>query len=168
MADASFGLTNGYEIERREMSAFGLTISQPTLLPVRNRVQSIASVLAGAWRATRASWQVAAVFVTSYMTIIALVAIYDIHLTIRYASSLKQYEENPLGRWLMNLDRIDDNTLPDLTLFLSLKAIGTLIVLATVLGLVRWRGHMGHAVGMGVTSFQLGLACYLTYVDPVG
>ena len=103
--------------------------------------------------------------VLTYFAIIATVAAYDIQLTIRYASFLKQYEQNPIGRWLMNLDRIGMNTEPDLALFLVLKAVGTFTVLLVILALVRWRARVGHPVGLGVSAFQLWLACYLTFEE---
>ena len=111
------------------------------------------------------SWPIAILSVASYLAIISTVAVYDMHLTIRYSLSLKQYEQNPIGRWLMDLDRLGMNTLPDLTLFLSLKAIGTISVLIVIVGLVRWRARIGHPVGFGVATFQIALAYYLTYVE---
>ena len=111
------------------------------------------------------SWQFATLSVLSYLAIISTVAVYDMLLTIRYSVSLKQYEQNPLGRWLMNLDQLGMNTLPDLTLFLSLKVLGTISVLIVIVGLVRWRARVGHPVGLGVAAFQIALACYLTYME---
>lgn len=111
------------------------------------------------------SWPFAILSLWAYLTAIATVAVYDIQLTIRYASCLKQYEQNPIGRWLMNLDRIGNNTMPDVTLFLVLKAIGTIAVLVIVSALVRWRGRIGHPVGIGVSTFQIALAFYLTEVE---
>ncbi len=103
--------------------------------------------------------------VAVYLSIVAAVAIYDMILTIQYWRSLKQMEANPVGRWLMNLDHIADGRMPNLTLFITLKSIGTLFVLATILTLVLRRSRIGHPVAVGVSSFQLGLAAYLTYGD---
>ncbi len=147
------------------MSIIGLTIRQSVLLSALNWTSAIASRIAVAIRTVCCSWQFRFLSISTYLTVIALVAIYDVQLTIRYAVSLKQYEQNPIGRWLMNLDCIGENTIPDLTLFLCFKAVGTVAVLMVVTGLVRWRGRVGHPIGIGVSAFQIGLACYLTYVD---
>jgi hypothetical protein len=90
------------------------------------------------------------------------VLIYDIMLTIRYAESLKQMEENPIGRWLMNLDDLKNNAMPNLALFLSLKGMGTVVVLITIYTLVRRLSRLGHPIATGVSFFQIGLAIYLT------
>ena len=101
--------------------------------------------------------------VAVYLTVVATVAVYDIILTIQYWQSLKQMESNPIGRWLMNLDHIANGTMPNLILFITMKSIGTLFVLATILTLVLRRSRIGHPVGVGVSSFQVWLAAYLTY-----
>ncbi len=147
------------------MNAFGLSIRQPANFPKLIYPSVIAKRIAQALRTTLCSWQLAALSVSVYLSTIAAVAVYDILLTIRYALYLKQHEQNPIGRWLMDLDRIGDNVLPDVTLFLALKVLGTVAVLVVVAGLVRWRGRIGHPVGIGVSAFQITLACYLTYVD---
>ena len=103
--------------------------------------------------------------VAIYLTVVAAVAIYDMILTIQYWRSLKQMEANPVGRWLMNLDHIADGTMPNLTLFITIKSIGTLFVLATILTLILRRSRIGHPVAVGVSSFQVGLAAYLTFSD---
>lgn len=101
-----------------------------------------------------------------YVTVVGMVAAYDIVLTIRYANFLVQLEENPIGRWIMNLkhDTIYNiEATPNIAPFIVLKVIGTLIVLGVIIALMRWRTHVGHLVGLGVSGFQLGLAAYLTY-----
>jgi len=109
------------------------------------------------------SWRKSAISTATYLFVIASVAIYDILLTIQYRESLAELEENPIGRWLMNLDQVDQFAVPDLTLFLMLKSIGTIIVLITVYALVKRRGRIGHPIAAGVTTFQLVLATYLTF-----
>ena len=114
----------------------------------------------------RAFWFRSATACWLYASVIASVAIYDIFLTIKYASSLPQMEVNPVGRWLMNLKDAPMYYLdqpPDVLPFLILKGLGTCVVVATIHALVRWKGDMGHAVGFGVSVFQVGLAGYLTF-----
>ena len=114
------------------------------------------------------SWKSSSCSIASYLAIVASVAIYDIVLTIVYASSLQFMEQNPAGRWLMGLDQLDQTfgTTPDLTLFLSMKTFGTLTVLGTMFGLVRWHSRIGHPVALGVSSCQLYLAIHLTFALP--
>lgn len=112
-----------------------------------------------------AQWQSSSVSMVVYSLIIAMVAIYDISLTIKYANSLAQLEANPIGRWLMNIEHAEIQLLAvpsGMYLFLQLKALGTVVVIAILHGLVRWRLDMGHAVAFGVTAFQVWLFCYLT------
>ena len=108
-------------------------------------------------------WQSTCISVVTYLTVVATVAIYDMMLTIQYWPSLKQMEENPMGRWLMNLDCIEEGVMPNLTLFITMKSIGTLIVLITIFTLVIRSSRLGHPVAFGVSCFQLGLAAYLTF-----
>ena len=150
------------------MSSFDLMVRQDVWFRVGNWLRMFSVIASRTMHAAHAflcSWIFAVLSVSTYLVIISIVAIYDIQLTIKYALYLKQYEQNPMGRWLMNLDRISVNTLPDITLFLVLKAIGTMMVLVVIIGLVRWRARVGHPVGLGVAAFQVGLACYLTYVE---
>ncbi|MFN7733661.1 MAG: hypothetical protein ACK5OB_17320 [Pirellula sp.] len=134
------------------------------------------SALAGAWVPTPAphrhsssnafaqfGWFLASRAITPiYLFIIAAVSIYDMLLTIRYADTLKSLEQNPLGRWMMRLDEIEHGISPDLTLFLSVKSIGTILVMLALLALVRYRARLGHPVGLGVAMCQLVLLWYLT------
>jgi hypothetical protein len=108
-------------------------------------------------------WRKSAISTVTYLIVIATVSIYDILLTIQYRESLKQLEENPIGRWLMNLDRTEQVSASDLALFLVMKSIGTIIVLVTVYTLIKRCGRIGHPIAAGVTSFQLGLAAHLTF-----
>ena len=101
--------------------------------------------------------------ISTYLAIVASVAVYDILMTVQYCRSLKQMEENPIGRWLMNLDHIQDDVMPNLTLFIAVKSLGTMVVLVTIVMLVLRYARIGHPVALGVSGFQLGLAAYLTY-----
>jgi hypothetical protein len=104
-----------------------------------------------------------AMVIACHCAIVGLVSIYDMVLTVLYAPYLKSLEQNPMGRWLMQLDQISNNEVPDLTLFLSLKSLLTVLVL-TVLALLHCKyRRIGQPVAMGVTSFQILLAMYLTF-----
>ena len=130
-----------------------------TLINLEPRSQGLQALVLSAYR----SWRSSYLSIATYLTVVATVAIYDMILTVRYWQSLKQMEENPVGRWLMNLDQIENGAVPNLTLFISMKAIGTIIVLLTIAFLVTRKSRLGHPVATGVSSFQLGLATYLTF-----
>lgn len=100
--------------------------------------------------------------IACYCIIVGLVSVYDMYLTIKYAQYLKYMEQNPVGRWLMQLDQLHNGAIPDLTLFLSAKSIGTLIVLIILAMLYHHRRRIGHPVAVGVSAFQVLLAWYLT------
>lgn len=98
----------------------------------------------------------------AYLLIVAAVSLYDMMLTVKYAISLKYLELNPFGRWMMRLDELENGMPPDLTLFLSAKSLGTVLVMGVIVALIRYRARLGHPVAMGVSLFQLMLAWYLT------
>lgn len=112
----------------------------------------------------RRVWPViSAVGLCVYLGTIAAVSIYDMALTIKYPFSLKELELNPVGRWLMSLDRIPCGKIPDLGLFLGAKFLGTVTVMGVLCWLVGRSGRIGHSVGMGVALFQIVLAIYLHF-----
>jgi hypothetical protein len=110
-----------------------------------------------------ARWKSSVLSSVTYLSLVGSVSLYDIVLTILYAPYLKHAEQNPVGRWLMGLDHLKLGELPDLTLFLTLKSIGTVFVLATMHCLILWRSQLGHPVALGVSLCQLVLAAYLTF-----
>ena len=117
-----------------------------------------------------ARWQSTRVSLFSYLIIVSSVAIYDFVLTITYAPMLQFMEKNPVGRWLMDLDKLNlaVGESPDLTMFLTMKTIGTLALLVTMYVLAQSRSRIGHPVALGVSSFQICLAGYLTFALPMG
>jgi len=103
-----------------------------------------------------------------YVAVIATVAAYDIYLTFQYQHTLYEMELNPIGRWIMDLDNLKIPGVypvepPDVIPFVTLKSIGTLIVVGVISGLVAKWSRVGHSVGIGVSTFQLGLAAFLTF-----
>jgi hypothetical protein len=89
--------------------------------------------------------------------IIAAVAAYDVYLSIKLQASLYAMEENPLGRWLIELDN------GDVALFMTAKMIGTTVVLLLLPALYRYRRRIGMATVGGLASMQASLFCYLTF-----
>jgi hypothetical protein len=111
-------------------------------------------------------WRSSTFAIVLYLAIVAGVSIYDFILTIEYSHSLEYMEQNPVGRWLMGLDKLKFGQLPNIGLFLASKAIGTMVVLVTMYYLYTTKIRIGHPVALGVTVFQLLLLCYLTYDFP--
>lgn len=108
------------------------------------------------------------VLLSFYLAIIATVATYDIYLTVQYQKTLYEMELNPIGRWIMGLDDLQIPGVypvkpPNVMPFVLLKSAGTMIVLGTILILVHRWSRIGHGVGVGVSTFQLGLAAFLTF-----
>ena len=100
-----------------------------------------------------------------YLMIVAIVAVYDTIMTVIYAASLQFMEMNPIGRWLMGLHKLNHSfgETPDLSYFLTMKVLGTMTVLTVMYLLIRWRARIGNPVSIGVSSFQIALAFYLTF-----
>ncbi len=124
--------------------------------PVDSMVREKSKALYYDWRASTTS-------MISYLLIVSLVSLYDMILTVRYAVYLKHMEQNPIGRWLMQLDSLANSCAPDLTIFLTAKFLGTLFVLGCITWLVRRSERLGHPIAIGVSSCQILLAGYLTF-----
>lgn len=150
------------DIQRRaKMVSFELNIGKDRAVPVLG-ARFIHPIVTCCMQ-WYSKWTSSVISLLSYLTVVSCVSLYDIHLTILYAKYLKCLEENPVGRWLMDLDDVAYNQSPDLTMFLLMKVLGTLVVLGAIVRLIRWRSELGHPVAMGVSLFQLVLAGYLTF-----
>ena len=91
------------------------------------------------------------------------VATYDTYLTLKYAEYLDVYEQNPIGRWLLQLDSGPINELQQTAAFVAAKFAGTTLVLLVLQGLCAWRNRTALMVAVPVALFQLGLAYYLLW-----
>lgn len=100
-----------------------------------------------------------------YLIVVGGVSAYDWFLTVAYSTCLHATEENPMGRWLMGAS---DNPVfpctppPYLNVFLTLKILGTCLVLSVMYQLFSRYRNIGHPVAIGVSMAQLVLAVYLT------
>lgn len=97
--------------------------------------------------------------------VIGSVAAYDTYLTLKYSEYLHTYEQNPIGRWLLQLDNGPVCNLQQVAAFITAKVVGTLIVLIAIQMISAWRLKTGLLVALPVASFQICLAYYLTYWD---
>jgi len=154
------------------METLLFTLRRPWIESQLESVQSITLRITRSLGMPYSYWRSSTLALSIYLAIVAGVAIYDILLTVAYAESLEYMEQNPVGRWLMGFESYKPGHFghfgktPDLTLFLAMKFVGTITVLATMYYLFTRRGRIGHPVALGVASFQLFLAFYLTFALP--
>ncbi len=87
--------------------------------------------------------------------LIGAVSAVDTYWSFKNQEILLEYEQNPVGRWLILLDG------GDVALFMTAKMIGTLVVMCAIPLLYRFRPSWGLTVGISVGTFQLLLFFYL-------
>lgn len=87
---------------------------------------------------------------------VAAVSVHDAMLVVLNANVIGDVEQNPVGRWLIELQG------GEVWLFVSLKLAGTAIVCAVLVTLYEYRTHLALAASTGVAAFQAGLLWYLT------
>lgn len=96
--------------------------------------------------------------------VIGCASAFDTYLTLKYATSLPTYEQNPIGRWLMGLDAGPEASTQQIAAFITAKFVGTVIVLLTIQGLAFWRLRLAGMVAVPVAAFQLLLVLHLMFV----
>ena len=99
------------------------------------------------------------VALASCLTVIAAVSAYDTYWSFKNQDTLYDFEQNPVGRWLMELDG------GDVALFMTVKMIGTLIVLNAIPLIGRFRKSWCLPIACSVATFQLLLFAYLNWGD---
>ena len=90
---------------------------------------------------------------------ISLISLYDGWLTVKYRSQLPTCEENPVARLILRHDNWEVKN------FLIIKALGTVTVIATLIGLCFYRRDFGLTVAAGVALFQLALLFFYLGLD---
>jgi len=95
----------------------------------------------------------------SCLTVIAGVSAYDTYWSFKNQNTLYDAEQNPIGRWLMELDG------GDVALFMTVKMLGTLIVLNAIPLVGRFRKSWCLPIAGSVATFQLLLFAYLNWGD---
>jgi len=83
------------------------------------------------------------------------VSLYDGYLVVRTGDMILDFEQNPAGRFLIAYN------FGDPSLFLRLKAAGTLVVLAVMAELHRHSRRLASPVAWALLLFQSGLLFYL-------
>ncbi|GAB5406641.1 MAG: hypothetical protein Aurels2KO_48720 [Aureliella sp.] len=97
--------------------------------------------------------------------IIGIVSAYDIHQTIKYVEFLPQMELNPIGRWLMSLDRGPTCDLQQAACFITAKFTGNFACLAIIELVCNWRRGLATSIAIVVAAFQSVLLVYLLVGD---
>lgn len=95
--------------------------------------------------------------------VIGSAAAFDTYLTLKYAESLNVYEQNPLGRWLMDLDHGPVASTQQIAAFITAKFIGTVFVLLTLHGVAFWRVRLAGMLAVPIAAFQLSLVVHLLF-----
>lgn len=95
--------------------------------------------------------------------VIGAVSGFDTYLTIKYAVSLDVYEQNPIGRWLMGLDRGPICETQQIAAFITAKFIGTLLALIAIQGIAYWRVRVAGMVALPIALAQLCLVAVLIF-----
>ena len=87
---------------------------------------------------------------------VGLVAVYDTYLVIQHRSVILENELNPLAATLIRING------GDVSLLVFAKAIGTLVVLSTLIVMHRANRVRAHRVLVGIALFQSALLLMLT------
>lgn len=90
---------------------------------------------------------------------VAAVSVHDAMLVVLHADVICEFEQNPVGRWLIEMGG------GDVGLFVSLKLMGTGMVCATLVTLYEFRTRIALAAGSSLAVFQAVLLLYLTFAE---
>jgi len=96
------------------------------------------------------------VLVACFALLIAVISIHDAALVVLNDEVIQQSEQNPIGRWLINL--AGGEVFP----FVFAKLIGTTTVCAMILAMLRYWPRRAVTISSAVACFQVGLLTYLT------
>jgi hypothetical protein len=112
--------------------------------------------------ATRTSCVITRGWFPALWLFIGLVSAIDTYLTIRFRDLMWQLEKNPMGRFLIALD--DGNV----TVFIRVKAAGTVVVMSVLAGLYVYRRHWSFPITSSIAAFQFALLIYVVLSSPLG
>lgn len=91
-----------------------------------------------------------------FVVVIAAVSLYDAYLIVRFRDMIWMMEENPMGRWLLE---IADG---QVGIFVRVKLAGTVMVLSLLMLMWKMRMSILFPVTTTIASWQTGLMIYLT------
>lgn len=87
---------------------------------------------------------------------IGLVSSIDAGLTVRHQESLRQMEQNPIARQLLEWEEWNPGV------FIGAKFLGTILVLGFLAFVYRVHQPMARAIATGLAAFQFELLLFLT------
>lgn len=97
--------------------------------------------------------------------IILVVSAFDIYLTVKYVEFLPELELNPVGRWLLGVDKGPRCDLQQAAAFITAKFAGNVLVLAIIEALAHWGFRRVGFVAGAVALFQILLGIFLCFAD---
>ena len=98
-----------------------------------------------------------AMIFTACCLIVVAVSVHDAMLVVVNHESIYNAEQNPVGKWLIELQG------GEVWLFVFAKLAGTAVVWAILITLYRHRPPMAFTAAASVATFQMALLCYLTF-----
>lgn len=98
-------------------------------------------------------------FATCCLFVMA-VSVHDAMLVVLNDVVICAVEQNPVGRWLIELQG------GEVWLFVLVKLAGTAVACAVLVTLYQVRADLALAVSGGIALFQMALLCYLTFESP--
>lgn len=93
------------------------------------------------------------------LAFVAAVSFYDGYLVVRTGDMILDFEKNPVGSYLIRFNHGDPS------LFLLVKAAGTVLVLSILGAVHRCSRRLAGPIAFAVVVFQTGLLIFLT--DPL-
>jgi hypothetical protein len=100
----------------------------------------------------RSRW---APFFTGALVFVGAVSAYDSYLVVRTGDMIQDFEKNPLGLYLIQIDNGNPSV------FLRVKAAGTIVALTSLSFLHRRSKRLASPVAFALTAFQMGLLIFL-------
>jgi len=97
--------------------------------------------------------------------IILVVSAFDIYLTVKYVEFLPELELNPVGRWLLGVDKGPRCDLQQAAAFITAKFAGNVLVLAIIETLAHCGFRRVGFVAGAVALFQILLGVFLCFAD---
>lgn len=97
------------------------------------------------------------VLLWSCIALIASVSMYDVYWSFKTQDVLVEFEKNPIGTWLINMDG------GDIALFMTVKMMGTMAVILAIPAIYFARRTWGLIVCVSLAIFQLLLFGFLNY-----
>jgi hypothetical protein len=88
--------------------------------------------------------------------VIAAVSVHDAILVVLHSQTIRDFEKNPVGRWLIDLHG------GEVWLFVLTKLFGAALVCAILVTLYQSRRRMALVVAGALTCFQIGLLLFLS------